>query len=54
MKYNFRAVWKDHKGGKLKLLRYSDILIDGRFLAEKKRLDLPYRGSSNQRIIYFK
>ncbi|GLB46222.1 anaerobic ribonucleoside-triphosphate reductase-activating protein [Philodulcilactobacillus myokoensis] len=36
---------------KLKLLSMLDILIDGRFLEDKKDLTLQFRGSSNQRII---
>ena len=28
-----------------------DVIVDGPFIAKKKDLDLPYRGSSNQRII---
>ena len=32
-------------------LPYIDILIDGKFIMEKKDLSLKHRGSSNQRII---
>ncbi len=34
------------------LLEQADILIDGKFEIDKKDLTLPFRGSSNQRIIY--
>lgn len=33
------------------LLRQTDILIDGPFVESKKDLNLPHRGSTNQRII---
>ena len=33
------------------ILSLVDILVDGRFIEEKKRLGLRFRGSENQRII---
>jgi anaerobic ribonucleoside-triphosphate reductase activating protein len=33
------------------IMRYIDVLVDGRFEEDKKDLTLKYRGSSNQRII---
>ena len=34
------------------ILQYCDVLVDGKFINELKDLSLPYRGSSNQRILY--
>ena len=34
-----------------RLLESCSVLIDGRYLQEQKSMDLPYRGSKNQRII---
>ena len=33
------------------ILNLCDVLVDGPFIRERKELDLPFRGSSNQRII---
>lgn len=33
------------------LLKYVDVLVDGKFMIEFRNMDLQYRGSSNQRII---
>lgn len=35
----------------LKLLKQVDVLVDGKFISEKKDISLRFRGSSNQRII---
>lgn len=34
-----------------KLLSILDVLVDGRFVLEKRTLSLPFRGSENQRLI---
>lgn len=34
------------------ILRFVDVLVDGPFVESKKDLSLPFRGSSNQRILY--
>lgn len=41
-------------GTVMRILKASDVLVDGRFLEELKDLNLLFRGSSNQRIILLK
>lgn len=36
------------------IIKYVDVIIDGPFVEELKDIDLKWRGSSNQRIIYAK
>ncbi|WP_297135278.1 anaerobic ribonucleoside-triphosphate reductase activating protein [Terrisporobacter sp.] len=35
----------------MNLLKYVDVLVDGKFIFEEKNIELKFRGSSNQRII---
>ena len=64
--YPAKSIWafsgylfdKDILAGKLgpweitkEYLSYLDVLVDGRFVEEKKDLSLRFRGSSNQRLI---
>ena len=34
-----------------RLLDYIDVLVDGRFILERRTLNLPWRGSANQRLL---
>lgn len=36
------------------ILPYIDVLVDGRYVEEKRNTDLKFRGSENQRIIHLK
>lgn len=47
--YTFNELIQDKK--KLDILEMCDTLVDGRFILEKKQLNLKYRGSTNQRVI---
>ena len=42
-------LWEDLKD--LEVMKYIDVLVDGRFEEDKKDLTLPYCGSWNQRVI---
>jgi len=51
--YTFEEIMKNlnTKAGWERLLKASDILVDGRFIQEERDLTLKFRGSKNQRII---
>lgn len=36
------------------ILPFLDVLVDGRFMIEKRNTDLKFRGSENQRIVHLK
>lgn len=46
--YTFENITKSTKS---EILNNIDVLVDGRFMLNKKDLSLPFRGSSNQRVI---
>lgn len=41
--------WQDVKD--LPLVQYIDVLVDGRYMANLRDVSLPWRGSSNQKVI---
>lgn len=47
--YTWEELIKEEQ--KINILKYIDILVDGRFKIDKRDLRLKYRGSSNQRVI---
>lgn len=49
--YTIEKILAEGKEDCLNLLHQVDVVVDGPFLINKKHLDLPYRGSSNQRMI---
>lgn len=49
--YTWEEIWKKLGRNEADLLRRVDVLVDGRFVKEQRTLDLPWRGSKNQRLI---
>lgn len=57
--YTWEEISDNFSYNKIDFLRYKivascDVLVDGRFEIDKKDLTLPFRGSSNQRVIDIK
>lgn len=46
--YTFEELFE---AGAEDILEYIDVLVDGKFVLDKKDIRLPFRGSSNQRIL---
>jgi anaerobic ribonucleoside-triphosphate reductase activating protein len=49
--YTYEQLIADNNDGVKALLSASDILIDGKYIHKLRSIELPFRGSSNQRII---
>ena len=47
--YTFEELWESAEAREA--LNYIDVLVDGPFEVEKRSLDIPWRGSTNQRLI---
>lgn len=49
--YLFEDLWDDQDDDVMELLRYIDVLVDGPFILDQRTLELPFRGSKNQRLV---
>lgn len=49
--YTWEALLAENDSGRMELLRYTDVLVDGQFILAERSLNLKFRGSRNQRII---
>lgn len=49
--YTFEELMRSGDEAKAALLRELDVLVDGRFVLEKRTLECRFRGSSNQRLV---
>jgi anaerobic ribonucleoside-triphosphate reductase activating protein len=49
--FTWEELLSENNPDRLDLLKNSDVLVDGPFIQSKLTLDLPFRGSSNQRLI---
>ena len=49
--YTYEQLLKHGTGDQIALLAEVDVLIDGRYIEDLRTLSLPWRGSSNQRVI---
>ena len=48
--FTYEALLNGDKN-RLELLKYVDVLVDGKFMLDKKSLNCKFRGSTNQRLI---
>ncbi len=49
--FTYEQLIEDNNNGVKALLSATDILIDGKYIHELRSIELPFRGSSNQRLI---
>lgn len=49
--YTFEQLMETGDDAQQRLLALVDVLVDGPYLASQRSLDLPFRGSANQRLI---
>ena len=49
--YTIEAIMGGRDNGKRGLLKHIDVLVDGPYIDSQRTLELPWRGSKNQRVI---
>ena len=49
--FTWDSVAEAHEYEPIQLLSYIDVLVDGPFIESQRTLELPWRGSRNQRLI---
>lgn len=49
--YTIEAIMGGRDNGKRGLLQHIDVLVDGPYIDSQRTLELPWRGSKNQRVI---
>lgn len=52
--YTAEAIMRGRDPSKLALLKHIDVLVDGPYIESQRTLELPWRGSKNQRVIRLK
>ena len=49
--FTFEELMAERDPDRMRLLDYTDVLVDGRFVLAERSLDLKFKGSRNQRIL---
>ena len=49
--YSFEQIMTQFDSSRRRLLCFSDVLVDGKYVHELRTLDAPWRGSRNQRLV---
>ncbi len=49
--WTFEELLADERPGVRQLLENTDVLVDGRFVLSLRSLEIPFRGSTNQRLV---
>ena len=49
--YKYEQLLFEGKFNVIQILKHTDVLVDGKYIEEKRDINLKWRGSSNQRVI---